>query len=137
MKSLTIGKLAKLTGTSAVTLRYYEKLNLLTGTERSASGYRLYSSDAVKVIRFILGAKALGFTLDEIRTLLTLKASDQSTCAEIIKHTEAKISEAEKRIRELKEIKKVLKQLTQQCPADNTPSDDCPILKHISKKAGL
>lgn len=135
MKSLTIGKLAELTGVSTDTLRYYEKMNLVTGTARSASGYRLYTPDAVKIVRFIRGAKELGFTLEEIQKLLTLKTSDQSTCAEIMKHTEAKISEAEKRIRELKEIKKVLKQLTQQCPADNTPSDECPILKHISKKA--
>lgn len=135
MKSLTIGKLAEHTGVSADTLRYYEKMNLLTGTARSASGYRLYASDAVKLVQFIRGAKQLGFTLDEIKKLLTLKASDQSTCSEIMKHTEAKINEAEKRIRELKEIRKVLKQLTQQCPADDTPSDECPILNHISKKA--
>lgn len=135
MKSLTIGKLAELTGVSTDTLRYYEKMNLVTGTARSAAGYRLYTPDAVKIVRFIRGAKELGFTLDEIQKLLTLKTSDQSTCAEIMKHTETKISEAEKRISELKEIKKVLKQLTQQCPADNTPSDECPILKHISKKA--
>ncbi|PZP86428.1 MAG: heavy metal-responsive transcriptional regulator [Azospirillum brasilense] len=134
MKSLTIGKLAELTGVSTDTLRYYEKMNLVTGTARSASGYRLYTPDAVKIVRFIRGAKELGFTLDEIQKLLTLKTSDQSTCAEIMKHTETKISEAEKRIRELKEIKKVLKQLTQQCPADDTSADECPILKHISKK---
>ncbi len=135
MKSLTIGKLAELTGVSTDTLRYYEKINLVTGMVRSAAGYRLYTPDAVKVVGFIRGAKELGFTLDEIRKLLTLKSSDQSTCAEIMKHTEAKIIEAEKRIRELKEIKKILKQLAQQCPADATPTDDCPILKHISKKA--
>ena len=134
MKSLTIGKLAELTGVSTDTLRYYEKMNLVTGTARSASGYQLYTPDAVKIVRFIRGAKELGFTLDEIQKLLTLKTSDQSTCAEIMKHTETKISEAEKRIRELKEIKKVLKQLTQQCPADDTSADECPILKHISKK---
>jgi len=135
MKQLTIGKLAELTGVSADTLRYYEKTKLITGTSRSAAGYRLYDPDAVRVVRFIRGAKELSFTLDEIRQLLTLKTSDTSTCAEILKHTEAKLKEAESRIRELKEIRKVLKALAEQCPADNTPTDCCPILDHISKKA--
>jgi MerR family Zn(II)-responsive transcriptional regulator of zntA len=135
MKPLTIGKLAEMTGVSADTLRYYEKMKLITGTSRSASGYRLYHADAMQVVRFIRGAKELNFTLDEIRQLLTLKKSDQSTCAEILKHTEAKIREAETRIRELKEIKKVLKSLAEQCPADDTPTDCCPILDHISRKA--
>jgi len=135
MKQLTIGKLAELTGTSADTLRYYEKMELIAGTERSPAGYRLYNPDAVRVVRFIRGAKELSFTLDEIRQLLTLKTSDQSTCAEILKHTEAKIKEAESRIRELKEIKKVLKQLAEQCPADDSSTDCCPILDHISKKS--
>ena len=135
MKQLTIGKLADLTGVSADTLRYYEKMKLINGTSRSPAGYRLYEPDAIRVVRFIRGAKELSFTLDEIRQLLSLKTSDQSTCAEILKHTESKIKEAETRIKELKEIKKVLKALAEQCPADDTSSDCCPILDHISKKA--
>jgi len=134
MKQYTIGKLAELTGVSTDTLRYYEKVKLINGTARSSAGYRMYNADAVRVVRFIRGAKELSFTLDEIRTLLTLKTSDKSTCAEILKHTEAKLKEAENRIRELKEIRKVLKSLTEQCPADDTSSDCCPILDHISKR---
>ena len=134
MKQLTIGKLAEMTGVSADTLRYYEKMGLLEGTPRSQAGYRLYDQDAVRVVRFIRGAKELSFTLDEIRQLLTLKQSDKSTCGEILKHTEAKIKEAEHRIKDLKEIRKVLKALAEQCPADDTPSDCCPILDHISRK---
>ncbi len=135
MKQLTIGKLAETTGTSAETLRYYEKLKLIVADARSPAGYRLYSPDAVRVVRFIRGAKELNFTLDEIRQLLTLKNSDKSTCAEILKHTETKIKQAEQRILELKEIRKVLKQLAEQCPADDSPLDCCPILDHINRKS--
>ncbi len=134
-RQLTIGKLSELTGVSADTLRYYEKMGLLADTSRSPAGYRLYNQQTVRVVRFIRGAKELSFTLDEIRKLLTLKTSDQSTCAQILMHTEAKIKEAEMRICELKEIKKVLKELVAQCPADDSPTDCCPILEHISKKA--
>lgn len=137
MKPLTIGKLAEMTGVSADTLRYYEKMKLITGTSRSAAGYRIYDADAVRVVRFIRGAKELSFTLDEIRQLLTLKMSDKSTCAQILKHTESKIKEAENRILELKEIKTALKRLAKECPADDSPTNCCPILEHISKKVKL
>lgn len=134
MKQLTIGKLAELTGVSTETLRYYEKLKLITADSRSKAGYRLYNPDAVCVIRFIRGAKELDFTLDEIQRLLALKSSDKSTCAQILKHTEAKLKQAENRILELKEIKKVLNRLIKECPADDSPLDCCPILDHISRK---
>lgn len=135
MKQLTIGKLAELTGTTADTLRYYEKMKLIKATSRSPSGYRLYDENAVSVIRFIRGAKALNFTLVEIRSLLTLSTSDQASCAEVLKHTEGKIQEAEAKILELKEIKKVLSQLVKTCPGDETSTKCCPILEHIQKKS--
>ena len=135
MKYLTIGKLAELTGISTDTLRYYEKMKLIAKAERSAAGYRLYNSEAVRIVRFIRGAKELSFSLDEIRQLLTLKTSDQSTCSQILDHTKIKIKEAENRIRELKEIKKVLTELVDKCPADNSKLDCCPILEYISREA--
>ena len=135
MKQLTIGKLAEMTGVSTDTLRYYEKMGLIAAESRSRAGYRFYHLDAVKVVRFIRGAKELSFTLEEIRQLLKLKTSDKATCAQILKHTESKIKEAENRILELKEIKTVLKRLAKECPADDSPTDCCPILEHISGKA--
>ena len=137
MKQLTIGKLAEMAGVSADTLRYYEKMKLITAASRSTSGYRLYSPEDINVIRFIRGAKELNFTLDEIRQLMVLKSSDKATCSQILRHTESKIKQAEQRILELKEIRRVLKQLAEQCPADDTPTDCCPILDHISKKKKL
>ncbi len=134
MKPLTIGKLAELTGITTDTLRYYEKMKLIAAESRSSAGYRLYHPDAVRVIRFIRGAKALNFTLDEIRKLLALDSSDQSTCAEILKHTECKIAEAEIKILELKEIKNVLTGLVKACPGDATSAQACPILDHIKNK---
>lgn len=135
MKQLTIGKLAELTGVSTETLRYYEKLKLIVPDSRSKAGYRLYNPDAVRVIRFVRGAKELDFTLDEIQQLLTLKSSDKTTCAEILKHTNTKLKQAEARILELKEIQKVLKKLTKECPADNSPLSCCPILDHLGGKS--
>ncbi len=129
----TIGRLAKAAGVSTDTLRYYEKMNLIR-SERSASGYRLYDPNAVRIIRFILGAKALNFTLDEIKDLLTLEASDKANCAEVLKRTEPKILDAEAKIKELKEIQKILMNLTKDCPGDGTPTSRCPILDHIQQE---
>jgi DNA-binding transcriptional MerR regulator len=134
MKPLTIGKLAKLTGITPDTLRYYEKMKLIKASSRSRAGYRLYNPEIASVIGFIKGAKALDFTLVEIRKLLALNSSDQATCAQIIDKTELKIAEAETRIDELKEIKKMLKGLIEQCPGGNAPVDLCPILDHMKKK---
>lgn len=137
MEQLTIGKLAELAGTTADTLRYYEKMKLIKASSRSRAGYRLYDEDVVRVIRFIRGAKALNFTLVEIRKLLALSTSDQASCAEVLKHTESKIMEAETKILELKEIKKVLAGLAKTCPGDSTSAKACPILEHIQKKTRI
>ncbi len=134
MKQLTIGKLAEMTGTSTDTLRYYEKMKLIKAEARSKAGYRLFDTDAVRVVRFIRGAKALNFTLDEIYKLLALNTSDQASCADVLRQTEAKIVEAKAKILELKEIEKVLQRLVKECPADGTSTKACPILDHIRNK---
>ena len=131
MTGLTIGQLAARSGVSADTLRYYEKLGLLGPGERTAAGYRLYDRKAERVLRFIRGAKDLGFTLEEIRRLLTLKASDTATCADVLATAERKIAEAEARIRELQAVKRVLEDLARHCPGDGSATDDCPILEHL------
>ena len=130
---LTIGKLAERTGISTDTLRYYEKMGLIKAASRSEAGYRIYGEDAERILQFIKGAKTLNFTLEEIRQLLTLNRSDKATCAEVLKHTSGKITEAEQKIRELKEVKKILSALVGQCPADDTSVSSCPILGHINR----
>ncbi len=130
---LTIGKLAERTGMSSDTLRYYEKMGLIKAASRSESGYRIYGEDAERILQFIRGAKTLNFTLEEIRQLLTLNRSDKATCAEVLKHTTGKITEAEQKIRELKEVKRILSALVEQCPADGTSVSSCPILGHINQ----
>ncbi|MES2985214.1 MAG: heavy metal-responsive transcriptional regulator [Pseudomonadota bacterium] len=137
MTQITIGQLASETGTTTDTLRYYEKMKLIRADARSRAGYRLYQADAVRAVRFIRGAKALNFTLDEIRQLLALNTSDAASCREVLNHTKSKISEAKTKILELKEIQKVLQGLIDQCPGDATSATACPILDHIRTKALL
>ncbi len=73
--TLTIGKLAKEVGVNIQTVRYYERLKLLSPAARKPPGYRLYGGDNVRRLRFIKDAQALGFTLSEITELLNLRVS--------------------------------------------------------------
>lgn len=129
---LTIGKLAERSGISSDTLRYYEKMGLIKAS-RSKAGYRIYSEETEHIIQFIKGAKTLNFTLEEIRQLLTLNSSDKATCAEVLEYTKQKIVQADAKIKELKEVKKVLGELVKKCPADATSTQCCPILGHIQQ----
>jgi DNA-binding transcriptional MerR regulator len=84
MKSLTIGHLARESGVNLETMRYYERRGLLPKPPRSASGYRLFPSDAARRLRFIRRAQELGFSLKEIRELLSLRVSrTTTTCGRI------------------------------------------------------
>ena len=77
---MTIGEVARAVGVATPTLRYYEQEGLLSPTTRSRAGYRLYDAQAIEQLRFIRSAQAVGFTLDDIRTLLSLDAGNAKSC---------------------------------------------------------
>ena len=90
---LTIGQLAKTASVNVQTIRYYERRNLFQRTDRKASGYRVYGDDALRRLRFIKNAQALGFTLREVKDLLNLRTSSVARCGAIqvkaqVKHEE-------------------------------------------------
>src|ERR1700743_1377859 len=80
---LKIGEVAKISGISIDTLRFYEKRGLLGRTARSKSGYRLYGIPVIERLLFIKKAQTLGFTLDEIHALIKIKSEGQSPCDEV------------------------------------------------------
>jgi DNA-binding transcriptional MerR regulator len=121
-RKLTIGDIATETGVSTDTLRYYEKMGLIAPIARTRAGYRIYCTDSIRIIRFIRGAKALNFTLDEIRQLMALDTSRQATCAQMHRRAQEKLHEAEQRIRELKAIKTRLSALVSTCRVTPHPS---------------
>lgn len=130
MKNLTIGQLAKETGTHVETIRYYERQGLIAEPPRRASGYREFPPEYVERIRFIKRAQALGFTLREISELLAL-ADGNPACKDIRKFTEEKIKVIETRIHDLARIKEVLQDLVKQCMSKKKISG-CPIIKSLS-----
>lgn len=128
-----IGQLAKRCDVSSDTLRFYEKNGLLVPSGRSESGYRLYSEDDLSRIRFILRAKAVGLSLDEIRELLDIRLEAcQHSCAEVKAITQAKLDEVDSKIAELQRIRRALRKINDACcgHADDDASH-CSILEAL------
>src|SRR5262245_52061246 len=97
VKTMTIGQVARLAGVGVETIRFYEREGLLTKPKRRPSGYRVFAPDAVGRIQFIKKAKQLGFSLKEIRDLLSLRVDSRATKADVKKHVDAKIDEIDER----------------------------------------
>ena len=127
---LTIGKLAKHGGVNIMTIRYYERRGLLPAPARTASGYRLYTDDAVRRLQFIRQAQLLGFSLTEIQDLLSLRMQPGTTCADIRMRAKEKISAVEKKIEDLERIKNALTALAAACRGKG-PTAECPILEAL------
>ena len=93
MSQLTVSKLAEQAGTSADTVRYYERIGLLPETERSASGYRLYTDEAVERLRFIKRAQRFGLRLEAIGELLDVRRRGLCPCGHTRKLLENRMAE--------------------------------------------
>ncbi len=124
----TIGTLAKEVGVNIETVRYYERLKLLTPTDRTPSGYRLYDGEALTRLRFIKNAQALGFTLHEITELLNLRISSTARCGDVQRKAQAKLDQVKDKIRDLHALDRTLLALVRSCQAGQ-PTDRCPILQ--------
>lgn len=100
-EQLLIGKLAKSAGVKTDTVRFYERSGLIARPERTAAGYRVYDEAALKRLRFIKKAQALGFSLDEVRRILSFLGSGAATCRCVISMAEATLSETAAKLEEL------------------------------------
>ena len=130
MSSLSIGRLARASGVGVETIRFYEREGLLAPPPRTAAGYRQYDSDAIERLGFIRRAKRLGFSLEEIRELLDL-AEAHGERARVKSLAEHKLAEIERRIEELRRMRKALAELTRQC-SGHGPVEGCPIIEALT-----
>jgi Hg(II)-responsive transcriptional regulator len=124
---LTIGQLAERAGVGVETVRFYERKGLLEEPDRRPSGYRQFDERVVDRLRFIKSAKELGFTLNEIKELLSLRLEPTSKCADVKDRSEAKMANIEDKIRTLRRMKNALMKLTNECSGQGSTSE-CPIL---------
>jgi MerR family copper efflux transcriptional regulator len=132
MESFSIGHVARRAGVGVETIRFYEREGLLEEPARRTSGYRQYTEEAVKQIRFIKRAQHLGFSLKEIRELLALRVERQTDCALVKERAEAKIAAVEQKIIELQSMRQALLQVTVLCRGE-APNSRCPLLDALDQ----
>ena len=125
----TRGDLARATGCNIETIRYYEKTGLLPDPPRTAVGYRIYSAAHATRLRFILRARELGFSMEDIRGLLGLGDGTAPTCAEVKERTERHLADVRAKIADLRRIEKVLSVTAARCSGEDVP--DCPVLETL------
>lgn len=133
MAGFTIGKLAKACGIRSETLRYYEKLGLITSQGRKANGYRVFTDDSLLRLQFIGRAKLLNFTLEEIKDLFVLRSSADSSCEIIYERLQNKIKEINRRIAELTTFRGQLKSIAKKCPRGDASLANCSLMDFLDK----
>lgn len=131
MSGLSIGQLAKRTGVPIDTIRHYERIGLLRPAARLASGYRRYGDTERRRLEFVLRAKSLGFTLQEIDGLLALSAD--RNVEQVRRRATARLEDVERRIAELARVRDSLRKLIAACPGHGR-AEDCPILNALSQE---
>jgi len=132
VNSLTIGQLARRAEVGVETVRFYEREGLLEEPARRPSGYRQYDEGVVDRLRFIRRAKQLGFTLKEIKELLSLRLDPETTCGDVKSRAEAKLDDIAAKIRSLQRMKRALVKLTKACSGRGAASE-CPILESLGQ----
>jgi MerR family transcriptional regulator, copper efflux regulator len=131
MSTYSIGHIAKQSGLSVETIRFYEQKGLIEEPERKKSGYRQYDGQAVARLTFIQQAKELGFSLKEIGELLSIKSGINTDCNAVKQLAQDKLDDVESKIKMLQRMRKSLKKLINVCPGQ-APINDCPILEALS-----
>ena len=134
MEGLRSSELANRGGVNLETVRYYERRGLLPKPPRTPAGYRTFDAGAVRRLRFIRQAQALGFSLKEIKELLALRLDPRASCADVRRRAEAKIADIDEKLRALRAMKRALVCLTAAC-AGRGPVSACPILESLEERA--
>jgi MerR family transcriptional regulator, mercuric resistance operon regulatory protein len=128
-KPITRGTLAKRFGCHLETVRYYEKIGLLHPPARSKGGHRLYSAEDQRRLRFILRGRELGFSIEELRSLLSLVDSNTYTCGEIHDLTVDHLGTVRRKIADLNRLERTLSGISDACEGSEVP--DCPVIDSL------
>lgn len=125
----SIGAVAKETGCNIETIRYYEKEALLPPPGRSPGGHRLYTQTQVQRLIFIRRSREVGFSLDEVRQLLTLVDGHEVSCERVKQIADMHLADVETKIEDLQKISRSLQVISAECSGTDIP--DCPIIETL------
>ena len=131
--SFSIGELSRRTGVNIETIRYYERVRILPAPPRTANGRRVYGPAESRTLTFVRRARELGFTLDEIRTMLALSAEDGGgTCPEVRAVAARHLAEIRSKIADLRAMEQVLAETVALC--DTGKLSGCPVIETLSAR---
>ena len=130
MLAMNIGQAAAVTGVSAKMIRHYEDIGLIQKARRTTSGYRMYSDSDLHILAFIKQSRNLGFSIEQIRDLLSLWQNRRRTSRKVKELAEMHINDLDERIKELQEIRQAISHLASHCHGDERP--DCPIIDALA-----
>ena len=128
-KYFSRGSLAKRSGVNSETIRYYEKISLMREPGRSAGGHRVYHEDDLHRLCFIRRCREMGFSLEEIRGLLSLVDGEQVSCKRVKNIADTHIQNIREKIADLKKIERTLSKLSADCSGEEVP--ECPIIEAL------
>ncbi|MCO6410935.1 Cu(I)-responsive transcriptional regulator [Hoeflea alexandrii] len=129
---MNIGQASDATGLPAKTIRYYEDISLIKPA-RATNGYRDYDGKDVRRLALIQRSRSLGFTIEECRSLLSLYENKDRASSDVKELALERISEIDRKLKELKSLRNTLEILADHCHGDDRP--DCPIIDEIAKGA--
>ncbi|MBX9933463.1 MAG: helix-turn-helix domain-containing protein [Methylobacterium sp.] len=125
-RGLSIGRMAAAAGVNLETVRYYERIGLMPPPDRTEGGHRAYDAAHVRRLAFIRHARALGFGIEDIRTLLALSAPGHRSCRDVRDIASAHLSEVRTKLAHLARLERILGDTVDQCSGAATPV--CPVL---------
>jgi MerR family transcriptional regulator, mercuric resistance operon regulatory protein len=128
---ITIGQLARAAAVNLETVRYYERIGLMPQPGRTGSGHRSYDEKHVRQLSFIRRARELGFSIEDIRTLLMLAAPTQRSCAEVKEIACAHLISVQTKLADLAKLENILATTVAQCSGDDSPA--CPVLDILDR----
>jgi len=131
-EGLPIGELSRRTGVNIETIRYYERIKMLPTPARTEGGRRVYGPNELRTLAFIRRARELGFSLDDIRTLLNLGAPGQASCADVREIAAHHLDHIRAKISDLKKLERLLAKTIAQCSGNKVP--DCPVVEILDVK---
>jgi MerR family mercuric resistance operon transcriptional regulator len=131
---MPIGTLSRLTGVNIETIRYYERIRMLTPVPRTASGRRVYGSHQLRILTFIRRSRELGFSLDAIRALLRLGGPEKASCRHVRDIAAHHLDDIRAKLRDLEKLERLLATTIRRCSGRTAP--DCPVLDILDPRRG-
>jgi MerR family transcriptional regulator, mercuric resistance operon regulatory protein len=125
-KGYAIGELSRLTGVNIETIRYYERIGIMPKPDRTAGGYRQFGYQHLKRLSFVRKSRNLGFSLKEVRALLSMVDEDHFSCGEIHAITLEHLTEIDTKMDALRKLKSVLSKMANECSQGDVP--ECPVI---------